>query len=136
MRVSTEKEKIELDPSLNARILGAGNRISVSSSANVLQAAKAAALFPSCLRSKFSAQPNEDICAMIKNNCCIRLQAHKLAILQKCRLPDALGSEVPPYGETNQRMYSETHSDRPFIFMTKNTSQKRAPSEMEQEFWQ
>ncbi|GKV52831.1 hypothetical protein SLEP1_g59391 [Rubroshorea leprosula] len=47
VRVSTEKKKIELDPSLNARILGAGNRISVSSSANVLQAAKAAALFPS-----------------------------------------------------------------------------------------
>ena len=32
---------------LKARIRGAGNRISVSSSANVLQAAKAAALFPS-----------------------------------------------------------------------------------------
>ena len=31
---------------LNAKILGAGNRISVSSSANVRQAAKAAALLP------------------------------------------------------------------------------------------
>ena len=46
MLVSIEKENIEL-PSLNARILGARNRISVSSSDNVLQAAKAAALFPS-----------------------------------------------------------------------------------------
>lgn len=36
---------------LNARILGAGNLDSVSSSANVLQAAKAAALFPSSAAS-------------------------------------------------------------------------------------
>lgn len=46
MLVSTEKENLELAP-LFGSILGAGNRISVSSSDNVLQAAKAAALFPS-----------------------------------------------------------------------------------------
>lgn len=48
--VSTEKENIELESSpiwMQGSILGAGNLISVSSSDNVLQAAKAAALFPS-----------------------------------------------------------------------------------------
>lgn len=45
-----QKENIELESSpiwMQGSILGAGNLISVSSSDNVLQAAKAAALFPS-----------------------------------------------------------------------------------------